>query len=104
MSNKVHFNVDAESNLQKNSDDGNVKTKSNLSSHSPSQLSGQKIKLLLCLVGVLAVVLVCLMVVVIVTAVLVSRGAEQQSQQVNGDPTIGMVKREALLKQVIIIK
>lgn len=99
MSNKVHFNVDSEINLEKNSDNGNVKTKSNLSSHLPSQKSRQ-IKMLICLVGVLAVVLVCVMVVVAVAAGLISRGAQQQSQQVNGDPTIDMAKREELLKQV----
>ena len=101
MSSKVHFNIDSETNLEKNSDNGYVKTKSNHASHSTSQ-KPRYIKLLLCLAGVLAVLMLCVIVVVAVTAVVVSRGAHQQPQQVNGDPTIDMAKREALLRQVLV--
>lgn len=101
MSNKVHFNFDPESNQEKISDNGHVKTKSsNLSSH--SQLPSKQLKALLCLVGVLVAFTVCVMAASIVTAVFITRRAPQQSEvgEHQGDPTIDMAKREALLRQV----
>ena len=95
MSKQILLNVDS---LEENVEI--VKTKSNLSSSIP-----MKFKVLLLFVGVLAAVTVCAAAVSVAVAIgtsevlLSTRQQLEQSEQ-QGDPQIGLAKREELLKQV----